>query len=596
MKTIHRCIFPAHWPAGFPVAAAILIALAVSTLASLSAMAVNAAQPETAQVSLDGSGEARFEPLLQGRPQDLHATFQEAAADEAAIEDDRDAAGQQADGMHDPTHGRGEPLTPRSQRGAVDMGGARVTGVAAGDVSSAASSDAVNGGQLFATNQRLDAAVAQGKYLAVGGGGDLAPALSGPFAVAIGDSAEASLANEGGVAVGSYSRALGLNSVVLGRGGFVDETGHDSFALGTGSTVYPRFAMGLGAETLVGRDAENSVAIGNASHARERDTASFGNDGLRRRLVNVAPGTGTHEATTFAQLDQALATLGGNASLDADGNVIAPAYRMQGLSQDTVGEALSVLDGAVSRTGLRVGTLETQLRSIFPAAPYVHGDGPAQLRLAGADGMVIANVASGVIAAGSRDAVNGGQLHAVQQQLNGRMDGLEQRVDDTSPGAAGTTPARPAAEVHTPLPEAVGSPGAMSGHSAERVAGSPAKADVPVPVAQLDTRALDDVLARANSYTDGAISGLERRLERMDRRYNRMAAMNSAQGAMAMNTAGLQTINRFGAGIGHAEGEAAMAVGYQRVLDQRGAATFSLHGAFTNSGERGVGVGVGVGW
>jgi autotransporter adhesin len=75
-----------------------------------------------------------------------------------------------------------------------------------------------------------------------------------------------------------------------------------------------------------------------------------------------------------------------------------------------------------------------------------------------------------------------------------------------------------------------------------------------------------------------------------------MAAMGSAQAAMAMNTAGLQTYNRLGAGVGHAEGESALAVGYQRVLNERGSATFSLNGAFTNSGERTVGVGFGVGW
>ncbi len=597
MKTIHRCIFPAPGPARYPLAAAILIALVVPAVAPVPAMAGNVVDPGSAQAPLDDSDEAAFAPPLRGRSQVLPVTIPEVAADDASIEEDRDAAGPQPDGRHDAAHRQSAWRTPGSRSGVVDMGGARVAGVAAGDASSAESTDAINGGQLFATNQRLETAVAQGKYLAVGGGGDLAPAMSGPFAVAIGDSAEASLANEGGVAVGSYARALGLNSVVLGRGAFVDEEGHNSFALGTGSAVYPRFGMALGAETLVGRDAENSVAIGNASHAREPDTASFGNDGLRRRLVNVAPGTGTHEATTFAQLDQALATLGGDARMDAGGNVVAPAYRMQGLTQDTVGEALSVLDGAVSRTGARVGSLETRLRSMFPVAPSPGGDGPPQLRLAGAEGMVIANVADGVIAPGSRDAVNGGQLHAVQQQLNGRMDGLEQRVAGTAPGAVETLSGRPMADADTPLPEAMTSPhDAVSEHNAGQAVERSTNADGTLPVAPLDTRALDDALARAKAYTDGAISGLERRLQRMDRRYNRMAAMNSAQGAMAMNTAGLQTINRLGAGIGQAEGEAAMAVGYQRVLDRRGAATFSLHGAFTNSGERGLGMGVGVGW
>jgi len=104
------------------------------------------------------------------------------------------------------------------------------------------------------------------------------------------------------------------------------------------------------------------------------------------------------------------------------------------------------------------------------------------------------------------------------------------------------------------------------------------------------------MLARANEYTDDAIKGVEQRLDKMDKRFNRLAAMNSAQSAMAMNSAGLATYNRLGAGVGYSDGESAMAVGYQRVLNEKGSATFSLNGAFTNSGEQSGGLGVGIGW
>jgi len=116
------------------------------------------------------------------------------------------------------------------------------------------------------------------------------------------------------------------------------------------------------------------------------------------------------------------------------------------------------------------------------------------------------------------------------------------------------------------------------------------------PLAQVDTRALDEAMQRANDYTDQAIAGVERRLDKLDKRFNRMAAMSSAQAAMAMNTAGLKTYNRLGAGVGYSEGESALSVGYQRVLNEKGSATFSLNGAFTNSGERSMGVGMGFGW
>ena len=222
----------------------------------------------------------------------------------------------------------------------------------------------------------------------------------------------------------------------------------------------------------------------------------------------------------------------------------------------------------------------------------------SQIALNGVNGMVLTNLADGRVAPGSRDAVNGGQLHSMQQQLNGRMDGLEQRIDDAPPPRA-------LASSSVPKPQAEDTPVVPEGKDSQQVA-SVGEGDKPTPQPkankddspkpQVDTAELEKMLARANEYTDGAISNFERRLDKMDKRFNRMAAMSSAQTAMAMNTAGLATYNRLGAGVGYSEGESAMAVGYQRVLNEKGSATFSLNGAFTNSGERSMGVGVGIGW
>ncbi|MDV3511573.1 YadA-like family protein [Stenotrophomonas sp. C4297] len=214
--------------------------------------------------------------------------------------------------------------------------------------------------------------------------------------------------------------------------------------------------------------------------------------------------------------------------------------------------------------------------------------------------MVLSNVANGVIAAGSRDAVNGGQLHSMQQQLNGRMDGLESRIDSQPQSRAMTV-----ASADTGTPAADDAPPSTGGNPPLADAGNAPKsspqpqAETPKPEAptpQVDTAELEKMLARANEYSDGISREVDRRLDKMDKRFNRMAAMTSAQSAMAMNTAGLNTYNRLGAGVGYAEGESAMAVGYQRVLNDKGSATFSLNGAFTNSGERSMGVGVGIGW
>ncbi|MBA0305013.1 autotransporter [Stenotrophomonas maltophilia] len=476
--------------------------------------------------------------------------------------------------------------------GPIDFGGVRLTGVAEAKLS-ADSSDVVRGSQLYETNSRVLAMEGISQYVSVGTAPGYGPAQAGPVGLAVGNFAKAG--NEGGTAVGTHAKALGRNSIALGRASVVHEDSDGGFALGTGAEVGiagggARGGIAIGAGAKVDKGADSSLAIGEGSQANEAGVASFGSATAYRRLVNIANGTANHNAATVGQLRGALSALGGE--VDANGNIVGPSFTVQGQSQSTLNGALEALDGAVVSNRSRVNQVESQLRSVFQDTPSVRADGLNQLTLAGTHGMVISNVANGLIAAGSRDAVNGGQLHSMQQQLNGRMDGLEQRIDapQSQAMAVASVP-----EPEAPVPQAEGGQQVASVGEGEKPAPQPkTKEDTPKP--QVDTAELEKMLARANEYTDGAISTFERRLDKMDKRFNRMAAMSSAQTAMAMNTAGLATYNRLGAGVGYSEGESAMAVGYQRVLNEKGSATFSLNGAFTNSGERSMGVGVGIGW
>ena len=478
--------------------------------------------------------------------------------------------------------------------GVIDYGGARLTGVAEAKLS-ADSSDVVRGSQLYSTNGRLDVLEEAGRFLSVGGAPTTLGAEAGLAGVALGNSAKAGA--EGGTAIGTRALAIGVNSVALGRGSTVFDGSDFGIAIGTGASVgefdggtaVGGIALGVGAKVLKG--ANGSLALGLGAEANEKGVASFGNEVLQRRLINIANGTASHNAATVGQLRGALSALGGD--VDANGNIVGPSFNVQGQSQSTLNGALEALDGAVISSTSRVNQVESQLRSVFQDTPSVRADGLNQLTLAGTHGMVISNVANGLVAAGSRDAVNGGQLHSMQQQLNGRIDGLEERIDAPQPRAMAVASAP---EPEAPVPQAEGGQQVASVGEGEKPAPQPKSKQDNTPKPQVDTAELEKMLARANEYTDGAISNFERRLDKMDKRFNRMAAMSSAQTAMAMNTAGLATYNRLGAGVGYSEGESAMAVGYQRVLNEKGSATFSLNGAFTNSGERSMGVGVGIGW
>ena len=63
-----------------------------------------------------------------------------------------------------------------------------------------------------------------------------------------------------------------------------------------------------------------------------------------------------------------------------------------------------------------------------------------------------------------------------------------------------------------------------------------------------------------------------------------------------MNVAGLNTVNRFGAGYGNSRGRSALAIGYQRVLNRQGSATVSIGAAAAPAGQSSVNAGVGFGW
>ena len=480
----------------------------------------------------------------------------------------------------------------------IDYGGARLTGVAEAGLS-ADSSDVVRGSQLYETNSRVSELEDVARFVSIGSAPFSERAAAGVAGVAVGNSAKTGL--EGGTAVGTFAEAMGKNSTAIGRAASVSVDSENGFAMGVGAQVGggsggANEGIAIGAGARVGDGAHGSLALGNSSLADEEGVVSFGGVGMKRRLVNIANGTANHNAATVGQLRGALSTLGGE--VDANGNIVGPSFNIQGQAQSTLNGALEALDGAVVTNTSRVDKVETQLRSVFQDTPSVRADGVSQLTLAGANGMVISNVANGLIAASSRDAVNGGQLHSMQQQLNGRMDGLEQRIDDApAPRAlASSSVPKPQAEDTPVVPEGKDSQQVASVGEGDKPAPQPKAKQDDSPKPQVDTAELEKMLARANEYTDGAISNVERRLDKMDKRFNRMAAMSSAQTAMAMNTAGLATYNRLGAGVGYSEGESAMAVGYQRVLNEKGSATFSLNGAFTNSGERTMGVGVGIGW
>ena len=103
----------------------------------------------------------------------------------------------------------------------------------------------------------------------------------------------------------------------------------------------------------------------------------------------------------------------------------------------------------------------------------------------------------------------------------------------------------------------------------------------------------DSVFAAFNDDFNAFRGDVDRRFHQQDRRLDRQGAMASAMLNMASSAAGIQTTNRVGVGVGYQNGEAALAIGYQRSVSPR--AAISIGGAFSGD-DSSVGVGAGFGW
>ncbi|MFL9995692.1 YadA-like family protein [Paraburkholderia sediminicola] len=135
-----------------------------------------------------------------------------------------------------------------------------------------------------------------------------------------------------------------------------------------------------------------------------------------RELIGVAAGTTSNSAVNVGQLSPVVASLGGDAQVNADGSVTGPTYHVQGGTQNTVGGALDSLDNGLStlQTQINNGSIGmvTQNQTSRDILVGAATDG-LRVNMAGTAGnRVVTGVAAGAVNASSSDAVNGAQLHA----------------------------------------------------------------------------------------------------------------------------------------------------------------------------------------
>ncbi|MBJ8484325.1 ESPR-type extended signal peptide-containing protein [Acinetobacter vivianii] len=309
---------------------------------------------------------------------------------------------------------------PSVTKDGIDAAGNKITNVADGEVA-AGSKDAVNGGQLN------DSVGSVGDMLG-GGVTNEGGKLNGPFTVNDNGYANVADAIEGETAAAKTEVEAGKNMTVE------SETGAN------GQTIYT---------VATADDVEfDSVKVGDVSI-----------DGATGKITGVTAGDVNPDSTDAINGSQLAGTaqsvsdaLGGGSTVNPDGTVTAPNYMVNGTDVNNVGDAIAELDkgwtlqsngenAAAVKAGdtVDIGTADGEenlqvtkdgndikyslnrdlnVDSVTAGDSVMNTDG---LTIAGgpsvtkdgidAAGNKITNVADGEVAAGSKDAVNGGQLN-----------------------------------------------------------------------------------------------------------------------------------------------------------------------------------------
>ncbi|EIL4053046.1 YadA-like family protein [Salmonella enterica] len=256
---------------------------------------------------------------------------------------------------------------------------------------------------------------------------------AGDRAIAMGASSSAS--GSYSMAMGVYADSSGAKSVALGyksvaSGATSSALGYQATASGDDSAAFGNGAQAIGT---------NSVALGAGSTALEDNSVAVGNSTTQRQITYVAKGdinANSTDAVTGAQiysLSQSVADrLGGGASVNSDGTVNAPLYKVGTGIYNNVGSALSALNTSITNTEASVAGLaeDALLWDDSTSAFSASHTGNASK---------ITNLTAGTLAADSTDAVNGSQLFDTNEKVDKNTADIATNTDSINQNTADIT-------------------------------------------------------------------------------------------------------------------------------------------------------------
>jgi autotransporter adhesin len=455
----------------------------------------------------------------------------------------------------------------------------QITNVAAGRLS-ATSTDAVNGSQLYATNQAIDAVgqVANaGWNLSANGGTPVNIKPGATVDVAQGTNIVVAQAADGSLTIAT-SMTPAFTSVTAGdstldNGGLTVNDGTNSTSYGSDGVTIANGPSVTTAGIDAGNQKITNVAAGTASsdavNVGQLDTAV---GGLQTQINNINQ-SGSGEFQTSADSTGSPSATGENS---AAGGANATASGTDSVAVGNGSTASGDQGTALGTTATASGTGSTAIgdgaqatgdNSVALGAGSVAGDADTVSVGSAGNERKITNVAAGTA---PTDAVNVSQLQASQEggvQYDTNPDGSTNYNSVTmNPGGDGPT------VIHN-------------------VASGVANTDA-VNLGQVNT-AIAGAVTQANNYTDQRFSELKGSLNQIGNRAN--AGIASAIAAASLPQPYAPNQSSLGVGMGTFRGEAGIAVGLSKISES-GRFIIKANVNSDTRGDVGAGVGAGIVW
>ncbi|WP_295553667.1 ESPR-type extended signal peptide-containing protein [uncultured Stenotrophomonas sp.] len=240
------------------------------------------------------------------------------------------------------------------------------------------------------------------------------------------------------IAVGTNARATGANSIAVGAGSLADRANSVSIGAAGAERQVTNMAAGTAATDAVNVGQLQASEQGALRYDLNGDgsvnyaSATLGQPGTATTLRNLGPGqvsATSSEAINGAQLfaaNQAVAThLGGGSAVNAGGVLTAPTYSINNVAANG-----TVTKGSYNDVGTAFDAVSNSLANVADqtgeidklAVKYdVDGGGnvinSVTLKGTGTGAVKVTNVAAGSILAGSSDAITGDQLFSTNSTI-----------------------------------------------------------------------------------------------------------------------------------------------------------------------------------